>query len=69
MRRASLCVGVFLTLRLVLTAQAPPAATRELGIKYVRDSDEYAVLARQMYRVAGDAVDRARAGVTGRAHV
>jgi 5'-nucleotidase (lipoprotein e(P4) family) len=46
-------------------AQQPPAATRELGIKYVRDSEEYAVLARQVYRVAGDAVDRARAGVTG----
>ena len=48
-----------------LLAQQPPAATRELGIKYVRDSEEYAVLARQVYRVAADAVDRARAGVTG----
>ena len=65
MRRASFAVGVFLTLRVVVTAQSPPAATRELGIKYVRDSEEYAVLVRQVYRLAGAAVDRARAGATG----
>jgi 5'-nucleotidase (lipoprotein e(P4) family) len=46
-------------------AQPPPAAVRELGVKYVRDSEEYASLARQTYRLAGDAVDRARAGVSG----
>jgi hypothetical protein len=61
----SVSITVFLTLGAVAAAQAPPAATRELGIKYVRDSEEYAVLARQVFRVAGDAVDRARAGVTG----
>jgi len=53
----SVCVGV--------TAQSPPSATRELGIKYVRDSEEYAVVARQVYRLAGDAVERARTGVSG----
>ena len=46
-------------------AQQPPAATREFGIKYVRDSEEYAVLARQVYRLAGDAVDRTRTTVSG----
>ena len=35
-----------------------PAAPRELAIKYVRDSEEYAALARQVYRMAGDAVTR-----------
>ena len=62
----SACLSVFLLiLGAVAMAQAPPPATRELGIKYVRDSEEYAVLARQVYRVAADAVGRARAGVTG----
>ena len=34
-------------------------ASRELGIKYMRDSEEYATLARQVYRMAGAAVVRA----------
>jgi acid phosphatase len=34
----------------------------ETGIKYMRDSEEYAALARQTYRLAGDAVTRAAAG-------
>jgi 5'-nucleotidase (lipoprotein e(P4) family) len=42
----------------VLGAQAP-AAPHELGIKYMRDSEEYAALARQTYRLATDAVQRA----------
>src|SRR5215510_13634489 len=64
MRRA--LVGlVLVSLSVGVAAQAPPAATRELGIKYVRDSEEYAVLARQVYRLAGDAVERARTGVSG----
>lgn len=47
-----------------LAAQQPPTATRELGIKYVRDSAEYAALVRQVYRTAGEAVERRRpAGV------
>jgi 5'-nucleotidase (lipoprotein e(P4) family) len=36
-----------------------PGPVRELGIKYMRDSEEYATLARQVYRMAGDAVARA----------
>lgn len=38
-------------------AQTP--TVRETGIKYMRDSEEYAALARQTYRLAGDAVGRA----------
>jgi 5'-nucleotidase (lipoprotein e(P4) family) len=64
MRRLFLAVVLLFSSRGLL-AEQPPAATRELGIKYVRDSEEYAVLARQVYRGAADAVDRARAGVTG----
>jgi 5'-nucleotidase (lipoprotein e(P4) family) len=64
MRGAFLLV-LLLTFDALATAQAPPAATRELGIKYVRDSEEYAVLTRQVYRLAGDAVERARTGTTG----
>ena len=58
-KRLLLTLGALLTIHTLAGAQ-PPAATRELGIKYVRDSEEYAVLARQVYRVAGDAVERAR---------
>jgi 5'-nucleotidase (lipoprotein e(P4) family) len=47
-------------LSLVLSAGALPAraqqATQALEIKYVRDSEEYAALARQVYRVATQAV-------------
>jgi 5'-nucleotidase (lipoprotein e(P4) family) len=44
-----------------LGAQAPALAPRELGVKYMRDSEEYAALARQTYRVAGEAVARSAA--------
>jgi 5'-nucleotidase (lipoprotein e(P4) family) len=37
---------------------AQQLATRELGIKYMRDSEGYATLARQVYRLAGEAVTR-----------
>jgi 5'-nucleotidase (lipoprotein e(P4) family) len=50
----SLVVGLLT----VVSCAAPPVA-RELGIKYTRDSEEYAALARQTYRVATDAVQRA----------
>jgi len=36
-----------------------PTLVRELGIKYMRDSEEYATLARQVYRAAGEAVTHA----------
>jgi 5'-nucleotidase (lipoprotein e(P4) family) len=66
MRRVFVGVCLFGVISLVVAAQAPPpAATRELGIKYFRDSEEYAVLARQVYRLAGDAVERARRTASG----
>jgi 5'-nucleotidase (lipoprotein e(P4) family) len=40
----------------VFAQQAPTA--RELGIKYMRDSQEYATLSRQVYRLASEAVSR-----------
>ena len=41
-------------------------AVRELGIKYMRDSEEYATLTRQVYRLAGEAVARAANSAAGR---
>jgi 5'-nucleotidase (lipoprotein e(P4) family) len=35
-----------------------PRATEALSIKYMRDSEEYAAIARQTYRLAGEAVTR-----------
>ena len=49
---------------IVSSAQQPTPG--ELGIKYVRDSNEYATLARQTYRVATDAVTRLVPGLAGR---
>jgi 5'-nucleotidase (lipoprotein e(P4) family) len=37
-----------------------PSPVHELGIKYMRDSEEYATLARQVYRTAGEAVTRTK---------
>ena len=45
---------------------AQQAAVHELGIKYMRDSEEYATLARQVYRLAGEAVARASSSTAGR---
>jgi acid phosphatase len=39
--------------------QPAPLPARSNGVKYVRDSEEYATLARQIYRLATEAVDRA----------
>src|SRR6266542_5713758 len=63
-RRLGLAVVAFLTIDALVAAQSP-ALVRELGSKYVRDSEEYAALARQVYRSAGDAVDRARSAAPG----
>jgi 5'-nucleotidase (lipoprotein e(P4) family) len=41
----------------------PPDARAALDVKYVRDSEEYATLARQIYRHATDAVERAAAAL------
>jgi acid phosphatase len=42
------------------------ALPRELAIKYTRDAEEYATLARQTYRLAADAVTRTIPAMTGR---
>ena len=55
---------VILTLTLCATplyAQPPLTAPQNLGIKYMRDGEEYAALARQVYRMAGEAVARTAA--------
>src|SRR5688572_30274329 len=44
-------------------AQLPPP--RETGIKYFRDSAEYAALARQVYRVASERVAESAKGLRG----
>jgi 5'-nucleotidase (lipoprotein e(P4) family) len=44
-----------------VSAQAPSAAAT--GIKYMRDSEEYAALSRQVYRLAAEAVARRAAGL------
>jgi 5'-nucleotidase (lipoprotein e(P4) family) len=46
-------------------AQQVPAV-HELGIKYMRDSEEYATLARQVYRLAGEAAARASSSAPSR---
>jgi len=51
-----LTLAALLTGAAVVESQQPAPAN--LGIKYVRDSDEYATLARQVYRAATDAVTR-----------
>lgn len=47
-------------------AATPGPALRELNIKWVRDSQEYATLARQAYRMATDAVTRVAPAQKGR---
>src|SRR5262245_43968021 len=51
MRQSAILAGFLITAASILGAQ-------QLGIKYMRDSEEYATLARQVYRLAGDAVTR-----------
>lgn len=60
--RHSAAVAILLSAWLPGAAAQQPAAGHELQIKYMRDSEEYAVLARQVYRLAGEAVTRAKAG-------
>ena len=56
-RRIVAASAVVLVCWTATAAQQQPA-THELGIKYMRDSEEYATLARQVYRLAGEAVTR-----------
>ncbi len=64
MRRWFMVVAIGLLHVGVVHAQ-PPTDARELGIKYVRDSEEYAALTRQTYRLATDAVERTSQGSRG----
>jgi 5'-nucleotidase (lipoprotein e(P4) family) len=61
-RRFGAACFVLVCSTVVAAQQAIPV--RETGIMYMRDSEEYAALARQTYRLAGDAVARAAAGVS-----
>ena len=61
---AALAAAALLTAPPGLRAQAPaPAAQAPTGIKYMRDSEEYAALARQIYRLAADSVARRAQGL------
>ncbi len=57
MHRSFIVASIALACLASVEAQAPPIV-HELGIKYVRDSEEYAALTRQVYRLASDAVQR-----------
>ncbi|HEY6212104.1 MAG TPA: HAD family acid phosphatase [Vicinamibacterales bacterium] len=59
---AALATAAFLAIPGAVCAQ-PPAARAELGIKYMRDSEEYAALARQAYRLAAESVARRAQGL------
>ena len=61
--RALLCFsGVLaLSMPLLVTAQQPALLPQGLSIKYMRDSQEYATLARQVYRGAEQAIRQAAA--------
>ena len=59
-------LGFLLAVGTALQAQQP-AAPRELAIKYMRDAEEYAALARQVYRIGGEAVARTAPALARRA--
>jgi 5'-nucleotidase (lipoprotein e(P4) family) len=52
------CIACVAVATWTTAAAQQPLTVRETGIKYVRDSEEYATLTRQVYRLAGDAVTR-----------
>lgn len=58
MSRSRWTIVVVVALACAATLQAQQAP-KETGVRYVRDSEEYAALARQIYRLATDAVTRA----------
>jgi 5'-nucleotidase (lipoprotein e(P4) family) len=59
--RTLICASGLLavSLPLLVSAQQPALLPQNLGIKYMRDSEEYATLARQIYRAAEQAVQSA----------
>ena len=50
------CGLLAVSMPLLVSAQQPALLPQSLGIKYMRDSQEYATLARQVYRAAEQAV-------------
>src|SRR5260370_26338190 len=61
--RAAVCLAaVAFVTHSALEAQ-PPVSAAATGIKYMRDSEEYAALARQIYRRAADSVARRAQGL------
>lgn len=58
MRRGLILLAIGVCVTTSVRGQSPPTATA-LEIKFVRDSAEYATIARQTYRLATDAVRRA----------
>jgi len=63
--RAAIACAALVTIAPVRAqAPAPAVAAGLTGIKYMRDSEEYAALARQTYRLATDAVVRRAQGLT-----
>lgn len=65
-RRSRAAIALLLFLGVAPEAQ-PQFITRELGIKYTRDAEEYATLTRQVYRTANDALTRLLPTVKGQA--
>jgi 5'-nucleotidase (lipoprotein e(P4) family) len=65
MHRSFIVASIAVACLASVEAQSPPLV-HELGIKYVRDSEEYAALARQVYRLAADAVQRSSPAASNR---
>ncbi len=56
-------IGLIVVLQGLLSAQQQ-TTPRELAIRYTRDSEEYATIARQIYRLATDSITRLAPGFT-----
>src|SRR4051794_18038434 len=65
-RHVCTTVAVLLFFGMIPEAQVQ-VIPRELGIKYTRDAEEYATLARQVYRTAEDALGRLTPTLNGQA--
>jgi 5'-nucleotidase (lipoprotein e(P4) family) len=62
MKLATSAAGALVGVALWTSVSAQQPAPRDTGIKYVRDSEEYAALTRQVYRVAALSVGRYASG-------
>ncbi len=56
--RSPLALTILFALAASLPLGAQTPSGQELGVKFMRDSEEYATIARQIYRLAGDTVSR-----------